>query len=652
VKLSIIIVNYNVRHFLAHCLLSAKKAVSNIDAEIIVLDNASEDGSKEMMSEEFADIRYIYLDENVGFSKANNIGIKESKGEYVLLLNPDTVVAEDAFEQCIEFMDGHQDCGGLGVRMLDGNGVFLPESKRGLPTPAVAFYKIFGLAQVFPKSRVFGQYHLGYLDETNIHEVDVLSGAFMFMRKTSLEKAGLLDETFFMYGEDIDLSFRLTQAGYKNYYLPAAKIIHYKGESTKTRSVNYVFVFYNAMVIFAKKHYERGRASLFGLLIKLAIYLRAGVAIANRLFGKLWQQGVDFILYSGVYYATTHTYASYADKDFSLSFIEWMSPIFTLVLLATLTYSSTYDRPFRFSRYLVGWAIGFGVLLATYSLLPETYRFSRAVVIIGSGASLVLGLVWRLGLSLLSPSALKIGQNDPWRTVFITSRKSLDAIHPYRNSKLEYVELVAGLTAEKTSVLPTGFVGQSDQLKQAIVDFGFNEVVFDCQTLSYAQVIDQMELCNQLNVQVKMLNPDQGFMIGSNTVVMNNDVLSVDHFRNVNKERIRREKRTFDLLLSGLLLITYPLAMLFVENKTSLFKNLIGVFTGTLSFVGYDQRGTHRNLPTLKPGIISSLQHKVFSSSEKDITLDENIRYVKSYQLAKDLQLVLRHFQGLGRKMV
>jgi len=262
-KLSVVIVNYNVKYFLEQCLISVGKAISNIDAEVFVVDNNSVDGSCQMVRDKFPFVNVIENKINTGFSKANNQAIVQSKGEYLLLLNPDTVVEEDTFKKVVDFMDNHPQAGGLGVHMIDGNGKFLPESKRGLPTPAVAFYKIFGLSALFPKSKLFGQYHLGFLDKNKTNEVDVLSGAFMLLRKSVLDKIGLLDETFFMYGEDIDLSYRITKAGYKNYYFPETKIIHYKGESTKKSSVNYVVVFYKAMSIFAQKHFSQSNAAFF-----------------------------------------------------------------------------------------------------------------------------------------------------------------------------------------------------------------------------------------------------------------------------------------------------------------------------------------------------------------------------------------------------
>ena len=196
--LSVIIVNYNVKYFLEQCLHSVEKAMEGLSVEVFVVDNNSVDGSVNHIRPKFPWVRIIENKKNLGFSKANNQAIKESSGRYVLLLNPDTVVEEQTFRKCIAFMDAHPEAGALGVKMIDGKGHFLPESKRSLPTPAVAFCKVFGLSALFPKSKRFGKYHLGYLDKNQVHAVDVLAGAFMFLRKETISKVGLLDEDYFM----------------------------------------------------------------------------------------------------------------------------------------------------------------------------------------------------------------------------------------------------------------------------------------------------------------------------------------------------------------------------------------------------------------------------------------------------------------------
>jgi len=314
-KLSIIIVNYNVQYFLEQALRSTITACDFLkqkghNSEIFVVDNNSVDGSVALVKKNFPQVNLIENRENLGFSSANNQAIKASNGDYVLLLNPDTVVEQDTFYECVHFMDENEDSGALGVKMLDGKGNFLPESKRGFPSPEVAFYKAFGLAALFPKSRVFGKYHLGYIDEDEVAKVDVLAGAFMMLRRSVLNEIGLLDESFFMYGEDIDLSYRIRKAGYENYYFPKTRVIHYKGESTKKNSINYVFVFYNAMIIFARKHFSQKKAGFFELLLKLSIYLRASLALFKRFVKRILLPLSEFVLiYVGMslladYYAT------------------------------------------------------------------------------------------------------------------------------------------------------------------------------------------------------------------------------------------------------------------------------------------------------------------------------------------------------------
>jgi O-antigen biosynthesis protein len=282
-RLSVIIVNYNVRFFLEQCLFSVQKALKGIDGEILVVDNASSDGSKNYLEPKFPAVRFFWSNENLGFAKANNFALSRANGEYILFLNPDTIVPEDVFYSCISYLDGNNSVGALGIRMLDGSGNFLKESKRAFPSPITAFFKLTGLANVFSKSPVFARYHLGHLNEKTTQEADVLSGAFMMSRKKILDKCGGFDESFFMYGEDIDLSYRIKKAGYINVYFANSTIIHFKGESTKKDSFKYVKMFYSAMSIFVRKHYGGASAGIFLFFIQLAIWLRALVTVIYNL---------------------------------------------------------------------------------------------------------------------------------------------------------------------------------------------------------------------------------------------------------------------------------------------------------------------------------------------------------------------------------
>ena len=275
--------------FLEQCLCSVREAIGNIKAEVIVVDNHSSNQSLAYLEPLFPWVHFIANTENLGFAKANNQAVAIAKGEYCLFLNPDTLVAEDCFEQCLGFLRAHQNAGGLGIRMIDGAGQFLPESKRAFPSAITAFYKLVGLSALFPKSRLFNKYSLGYLNPNENQVVDVLAGAFFMVNSTVLATVGGFDERFFMYAEDIDLSYRIQQAGFTNYYFSGATIIHFKGESTRKGSLNYVLLFYNAMRVFVIKNYKGKSARVFSFFIQVAIIIRGGFSLLNQLIKGLSQ---------------------------------------------------------------------------------------------------------------------------------------------------------------------------------------------------------------------------------------------------------------------------------------------------------------------------------------------------------------------------
>ena len=290
-KLSVVIVSYNVRYYLEQCVYSVLRAAEGMEAEVWVVDNASSDGSAESVAARFPDVKVVANKVNGGFACANNQAIRQSSGEYVLLLNPDTIVGEDVLKGCVDFLDAHPDVGATGVRMLGADGRMAPESRRGLPTPFTSFCKMTGLCRLFPNSRTFGKYYMKYLPEDKPSPIEVISGAFCMVRRKALDGVGLLDEDFFMYGEDIDFSYRLLRGGWKNYYLPF-NILHYKGESTVKSSFRYVHVFYNAMLIFFRKHYGR-RYRLLGYVVRLAVCLRALLDLIVQKTSCLFRRGED-----------------------------------------------------------------------------------------------------------------------------------------------------------------------------------------------------------------------------------------------------------------------------------------------------------------------------------------------------------------------
>lgn len=656
-KLSIIIVNYNVKYFLEQCLYSVRKAVKGIALEVIVVDNNSVDGSVEMLKDKFKDILLIENRKNTGFSVANNQGIEIAKGEYILLLNPDTVVQEDTFEKIIAFMDEHPDAGGLGVKMIDGKGNFLPESKRGLPTPMVAFFKIFGLARLFPKSKLFGKYHLGYLSNDEVHEVDVLAGAFMLMRKTVLEKVGLLDETFFMYGEDIDLSYRIQLGGYKNYYYPNTSIIHYKGESTKKSSVNYVFVFYNAMIIFAKKHFSKNNAQLFSFLINIAVYVRAGFAIFSRMISRLvlpfldastWFVGLYIIK---LYWEDNHKYVR---KEYAPELMHIAVPAYILAWLFSVWLMGGYDKPYKLSRLVRGLFIGSLIIACTYAFLNEDWRFSRAIIILGAFWTVISSVGLRLLLNFFGLKNYKLDGISSEKNIVIVAkeeegRRVLETI----KQAIGTVNFIGFVHPDKVyQEQNEEYLGNIIQLGEIAEVYRIDEIIFSTKNLALHEIIHSMAMVKNTNVDYKIAPEESLFIIGSNSVDNPGDLYTIDINFNINKPQHIRNKQILDLLTSIFLLITFPIHLIFLKKPLQLLLNCWDVLRLEKSWVGYiNTTIDNRHLPKIKKGILNPGE-----GLKKNLTLDEhtskrlNLLYAKHYQLDKDLVLMWRAYRKLSKK--
>lgn len=650
-KLSVIIVNYNVKYFLEQCLKSVFTSGRNMTMEVFVVDNNSVDGSVELVREKFPQVKLIANKDNKGFSRANNQAIAQAKGEYVLLLNPDTVVEDDTFTRVVEFMDNTPDAGGLGVKMIDGQGKFLPESKRGIPTPAVAFYKIFGLSALFPKSRIFGRYHLGFLDNDKVHAVDVLSGAFMLMRKTVLEKTGYLDETFFMYGEDIDMSWRIVQAGYKNYYFPHTRIIHYKGESTKKSSINYVFVFYNAMVIFARKHFSAQNARIFSFLINLAIYFRAFLAILNRFFRKAISPLLDALLiFTGLYYIADYWETQVLESApgyYPPEFLYYFVPSYIGLWLFSVYISGGYDKPLKLFRIVRGIGLGTIAILVIYALLPASMRFSRALILLGSLWALTGMITARMIWHLLRHKNLNMSSRLNKRIAIIgkgeePGRIALMLRQSGSNAFIGFVGSENSTPSEK------GFLGNLSQLNEIIEVYNINELIFCASEMSSQDIIAQMSGLKDRNISFKIAPPESLFIIGSNSIDTFGDFFTVD-INTINRTANKRNKRLFDLLVCGLLGISLPLHVFFIRNRTGFIRNLFTVLFGRKTWVGYNPSVNHAQLPSLKAGVLNPADMFTGKKLDTPTLTNLNTLYAKDYRLENDLRIIKNAYRQLGR---
>ncbi len=654
-KLSVIIVNYNVKHFLEQCLISVGKAIEGINAEIIVVDNNSVDGSMEMVASKFPLVKTILNKENTGFSKANNQGIKISKGEYVLLLNPDTLVEEDTFSKCIQFMDSHADAGGLGVQMIDGKGNFLPESKRGLPSPAVAFYKIFGLAALFPRSRVFGKYHLGYLDKNKTHEVDILSGAFMLMRKEVLDKTGLLDEAFFMYGEDIDLSYRIIKSGYKNYYFHDTRIIHYKGESTKKSSVNYVIVFYKAMIIFAAKHFSQNNARLFSFFINIAVYLRAGVALCNRFIKKMALPFADAILFfAGMFALKLYWESAVKELNYPPVFLYVVVPVYVLVWLGSIYISGGYDKPIRIGKVVRGILTGTISILVVYALLSEEYRFSRALIILGTAWASLSAAALRIVLDFTGIKGFRLESNEKKNLVIVANPeegKRVLSILQLSGSPVAFIGFVGVNDVEQTEGYSGYYLGSVTNLKEITSLYEVNEVIFCARDVSSQEIINQMLFLSQLDVEYKIAPPESLFIIGSNSINDQGDLYLVD-VNAITTRSNKRKKRLLDVLVAVALLIASPVMLLFVKNKSGFITNIFNVLSGNNTWVGFVASPDSIDSKELRKGVLNAADGPGIVVTDASTANRLNALYARDYKVSRDMRIILRAASRLGRNPV
>lgn len=620
-KLSVIIVSYNVEHFLAQCLISVERAIANFSdqtpsatsqIDVFVVDNISVDGTCEMVKERFPWVSLIENSENVGFSKANNQAIHISNAEYVLLLNPDTVIQEDTFTKCISFADENPKLGGMGVPMFDGSGTYLPESKRGIPTPWASLCRISGLFRLAPKSKNLNNYYAGHLSADENHKIDVLSGAFMWMRKSTLDEVGVLDEDFFMYGEDIDLSWRIVKGGWENHYFTGTRIIHYKGESTKKGSLNYVSIFYKAMLIFAAKHFEGSQARSFNFLIRLAIYFRALISVLRRIVTRMaWPLLEGVFLQIGLFLLLSF-YANYSGIQYDPYATNVAMVIYSSVWVFFLWVCGGYDKPWIPRRVMKGIAAGSIVLIACYGLLPEDYRFSRAILLLGAiwfSAVVIFGRItlggWRLGAK--PKSRLLVAGEDESR-----SMKQL----------LESIELREGISEATHVIRPNEISTIVDVLRVHSI----GEIVFSGRDVRSEDIITVLASLVDKTVVCRIAWTDDGYVMGSGGPGPD-PVTELD--RAIYGPSARRSKRIFDLFSSFILLLVFPL--LFVFKRSDWIAYSFKVFLGKSTWVGLD--GVHKQS---RPSIIYAVENDDDRVKER-----LNLAYARKYNWFEDLKLVL-----------
>ncbi|TXC82064.1 glycosyltransferase family 2 protein [Luteibaculum oceani] len=634
--LSVVVVNYNVKHFLEQCLKSVEIAAKGLNTEVFVVDNNSVDGSQAMVKKLFPWVKLIESKENLGFSRGNNLAIRQASGKYVLLLNPDTVVQEDTFKLCFDHCEADPSIGGLGVKMIDGSGKYLPESKRGLPAPWTAFYKMVGLCSLFPKSQRFARYYMGHLSKDENHPIEVLSGAYMWMRKESLDKIGLLDESFFMYGEDIDLSFRILKGGYKNFYLANTKIIHYKGESTKKGSLNYVRVFYQAMILYAQKHFKGQHARLFIGLIKLAVYFKAIFALIKNAFSALWKPLIEFALLLILLSFYLTQYSGYSEKVFPELVNQWAPSVIGALVVFNFLIVGSYKRSGGYAKLVKGVAFSVLSLGFIYSLLPETMRFSRLFVL----SSPLVGFLPILILRSLTDRFGVTQYFKPWKTVTLVvgDKENTESFIQKLPKDSQYDRCLSWNPNLEEKSLKTLELELAEWVKINRID----EVIFLNSDIKNETIITLMSMELPRTVHFKIVPREADFVIGSGSKDHRGELQYIEP-EPLFSRSARLKKRLVDYAISLNVLVLLPY-LVFRNNPLKLAVNLFLVIRGKYTWIGLNEEFT-TNLIHQKSfkGIIPVANPAL----EKEQILLLNRNYCKNYQLNTDFNLFWQNLAQL-----
>ncbi len=649
--ISVIIVNYNVKELLEQCISSVIAASNNLNTEIIVVDNNSFDGSISYLRSKFPNESRLKLIEspiNLGFAKANNLGVKEAKGDYVLILNPDTILQEDTLDKTLDFYQKNKNSGAVSCKLILPNGKLDLACRRSFPTPSVAVYRILGLSRLFPKSKLFGKYNLTYLDENETYEVDAIVGAFMLIKRSVYDQVNGFDEDYFMYGEDLDLCFKIKKAGYKIFYYPDTSIIHYKGESTKKSSVSYVNNFYGAMQVFVKKNLNTN-FWLMNFLIKLSIFYRAFISYTSRFFRFNYPVILDLVaIISSMFIAIYLRFDFFPLEAYTLVIF-----VYSVVWLLSLAISGSYSRADRFSLVKPLYGILFGFFInSSFTYFFNEYAFSRAVVLRTTINAYIFIAIWRMIAKVIRYSRSKsifrsfntliIGKNSETEEFISKLKTRVD-------SEYEFIGYIS--PGENHS---DGYIGNLNNLKDIVISNKVKNIIFAKNELSNSSILNMMWDLKELNVGFKILTGDSDIILGKSALDKIDDIYLMQIEYNINKKFNIFVKRLFDLSLGIVSFFTlYPVVIFlsafpsFYRRHEKFFKKLKlipKVLSGKYSFVGravWDtpQQGMQYLGKNGLTGLVQINLHRNLSSDEIEYF---NFYYAKNQSLTLDIEILLK----------
>lgn len=649
IDLSIIIVNYNVKEFLLNLLDSIRIAAKNISIEMIVVDNASDDGSVEILRQKFPDITLIANNVNVGFGAANNQAMRIAKGKYFLLINPDTIVREDTFIKMIEFFEKVPEAGIAGCKVLNPDGSLQLSCRRSFPGPWTSFTKVTGLSTFFPKSRILARYNLTYLDENQTYEVDAVSGAFLMMRKEVYKSIGGFDEQFFMYGEDLDLCYRVQKSNYKVFYLHSTEIIHYKGESTKRSSIDETKIFYNAMHLFVRKHFSS--SFIVESILQAAIIFRKLFAFANVYKLSIISIITDFFTFSLAVYLAENIYANVRWTGFPEFALPWVYFIPALIQIIISAIGGTYKKKsFSILRTFFSLLSGM-IFLAALTYFFKQVAFSRAVVLLTYGLAIIFFLLWRIALKVIFKMGLEIDTRKS-RTLIVASEVRADELAAKLRSTfthLYYVVGLIGMTRRSVGESVSNFkiLGAIDNIKKVIVDEKIDKVIFSSDDLSFNQMFTVVAECQGQNVEFLVAGKESDYLVGKSSITMLDDIPLLKVQYNISSYFHRATKRALDIILSlPILFLVYPFIYLFQKftSEKSKFSQFIleipSVFVSKKSFVGPRDSSYHGELYVGKIGLTGFWFIENLSDADNEERKKLDIFYAKNQNVWLDLEIL------------
>jgi GT2 family glycosyltransferase len=635
--ISIIIVNYNVKHFLLQCLRSVENALKGLCGEIIVVDNASSDDSVAYLEPLFPEVRFIRLNSNTGFGRANNVALEHARGEFVVFLNPDTLVEEQTFVTMLDYMREHPEAGASGCKILNADGTLQLACRRSFPTPWVAFTKIFGLQALFPNSRLLARYNQTYLDENGTYYVDAISGSFMLVRRKALDDiGGGFDTTFFMYGEDLDLCYRLQSAGWKIAYVHSTKIIHYKGESTRRSSINSTRMFYEAMHKFAAKHH--GRSSVLFLMMRVGIACRTALAYLSLHRRELTVAAADLTaLNTFMLLGTKLRFGSF------LGFPPYAYPAVFLILsgvvAASMAVTGEYlERKLSIRRSFTALMVSFFVL-SSLTYYFKNWAFSREILLSTIAATAVASTIFRLVLTVYDKS---MGKEADRRIAIVgineKSAEIIRALQKAENRNANVVGVIATSISAETTFCDLPVIGHIDYIGKVIEERMIEEVIVTDPVLSRRALMELLSQLAPLGVRFHVAQ-DYEDIVAARII---NDVAGIEpsvRQYNLAERRNRFLKRVIDVGVSALLLTIFlPVTVFF---GTTLLRNLWKVICGQYTLVGlYPVDGY---VPDIGKIGLTGLAHIGKPARlPRQAIIDLNEYYVRNYTLALDIDILIK----------